>query len=67
MQPGAADGHAQTARFESVCGVAVDGQGRILLADRGNSTIRRIELDGSVLTIAGRPYARARWCWCPVG
>lgn len=54
-QPGAADGSAQAARFDSLCGVAVDGQGRIVLADGGNHTIRRIELNGSVVTIAGRP------------
>jgi sugar lactone lactonase YvrE len=54
-QPGSVDGPAQAARFDSLCGVAVDGQGRIVLADSGNHTIRRIELDGSVVTIAGRP------------
>ena len=54
-QPGAVDGPAQAARFKSLCGVAVDGQGRTVLADNGNHSIRRIELDGSVVTIAGRP------------
>jgi len=38
-----------------VSGVAVDAQGRIVVADGDNHTIRRIELDGSVVTIAGRP------------
>jgi DNA-binding beta-propeller fold protein YncE len=54
-EPGSADGNAQAARFHSLCGVAIDGQGRIVLVDGGNHTIRRIELDGSVVTIAGRP------------
>ena len=57
--PGAVDGNAQGARFESVCGVAVDSAGRIWLADSGNNTIRRIEGDGSVVTIAGRAYRAA--------
>ncbi len=54
-QPGAVDGSAQVARFGAVSGVAVDAQGRIVVADGDNHTIRRIELDGSVVTIAGRP------------
>jgi DNA-binding beta-propeller fold protein YncE len=52
--PGAVDGSVQVARFGAVSGVAVDGQGRIVLTDSGNHTIRRIEGDGKVVTIAGR-------------
>jgi len=33
--------------------VAVDGQGRILIADTRNGRIRRVELDGTLRTIAG--------------
>ena len=54
-EPGAVDGSAQVARFGAVSGVAVDGQGLIVVADGDNHTIRRIELDGSVSTVAGRP------------
>ena len=54
-QPGSVDGNAQAARFGSLCGVAIDSQGRTVLADTGNHSIRRIELDGSVVTLAGRP------------
>jgi sugar lactone lactonase YvrE len=55
-QPGAVDGDARAARFAGLCGVAIDRQGRIVLADSGNYSIRRIERDGSVLTLAGRPF-----------
>jgi DNA-binding beta-propeller fold protein YncE len=47
------DGPAASARFYSVCGVTVDHEGRTVLIDRGNHTVRRIERDGSVSTIAG--------------
>jgi sugar lactone lactonase YvrE len=47
------DGPAASARFHSVCGVTVDHEGRTVLIDRGNHTVRRIERDGSVSTIAG--------------
>ena len=55
-QPGAVDGDAGAARFAGLCGVAIDRQGRIVLADSGNYTVRRIELDGGVVTLAGRPF-----------
>ena len=55
-QVGAVDGDAQAARFAGLCGVAIDRQGRIVLADSGNYSIRRIEGDGSVVTLAGRPF-----------
>jgi hypothetical protein len=50
---GWADGPAETARFSTLCGVAVDAQGRTVLADQGNHTVRRIESDGRVTTLAG--------------
>jgi DNA-binding beta-propeller fold protein YncE len=46
---------AQAARFSYLCGVAIDGHGRIVLADVYNHVIRRIEPDGSVITLAGPP------------
>jgi sugar lactone lactonase YvrE len=34
-------------------GVAIDGTGRVLFSDSSNARVRRIELDGTVVTIAG--------------
>jgi hypothetical protein len=53
QESGSMDGPAGTARFASLCGVAVDAQGRIVLADQGTHTVRRIEPDGRVTTVAG--------------
>ena len=41
------------ALFGSPRGLAIDGQGRLLIADTGNHRIRRIEFDGAVRSIAG--------------
>lgn len=51
--PGAADGVADTASFRNPSGVAIDIGGRLLVADTGNCTIRRIDAGGFVTTIAG--------------
>jgi hypothetical protein len=55
-QAGWVDGSAETARFRAVCGLSADGKGRVVLADRDNHTVRRIEPDGSVITLAGRAW-----------
>jgi hypothetical protein len=55
-QAGWVDGTAEAARFGAVCGLAADGKGRVVLADRDNYTVRRIEPDGSVVTLAGRAW-----------
>lgn len=34
-------------------GLAIDSQGRVVIADEGNNRIRRIEKDGTIVTIAG--------------
>ncbi|RME90004.1 MAG: hypothetical protein D6766_13870 [Verrucomicrobia bacterium] len=52
---GAADGKGEEARFNLVAGVAVDGEGNVLVADRLNHAIRRVTPDGMVSTIAGTP------------
>jgi sugar lactone lactonase YvrE len=52
-QPGHADGPAAQARFNGPMGVAVDGQGRVYVADTWNDRIRVIEPDGQVRTLAG--------------
>ena len=46
-------GPAAEALLNQPSGVAVDGAGRIYVADGGNHRIRCIELDGSITTIAG--------------
>lgn len=43
--PGSADGVGTTARFDLPGGIALDGQGKLYIADTGNNTIR---LGGSV-------------------
>jgi sugar lactone lactonase YvrE len=50
--PGAEDGTAAEARFDTPCGVSVDAGGVIHVADTGNGAVRRIEPGGGVTTIA---------------
>ena len=52
---GSVDGFGTNARFSSPTGVAVDAAGIVYVADRGNSTVRRIALSGAVTTIGGAP------------
>ncbi|MCX2860546.1 gluconolaconase [Paucibacter sp. PLA-PC-4] len=52
-QPGHRDGPADQARFNGPLGLAVDGQGRVLVADSYNDRIRLISAEGQVLTLAG--------------
>ncbi|MCA9668325.1 MAG: hypothetical protein KC503_22185 [Myxococcales bacterium] len=49
---GFADGRGAEARFSSPTGIALDVRG-LVVADRGNHRIRRVETDGTVTTIAG--------------
>ena len=51
--PGFADGVGGQARFNGPMGVAVDGAGRVFVADTWNDRIRVIEADGRVWTLAG--------------
>ncbi|MEO6327063.1 MAG: hypothetical protein ABIT01_12755 [Thermoanaerobaculia bacterium] len=51
--PGAADGPAAEARFNNPVGIALDAEGSLLIADRGNYTIRRVSSAGQVTTVAG--------------
>jgi sugar lactone lactonase YvrE len=47
------DGPALHARFNGPVGVAVDANGRVIVADTYNDRIRAIDRDGSVRTLAG--------------
>ncbi|MFO0873803.1 MAG: hypothetical protein U0575_07500 [Phycisphaerales bacterium] len=50
---GFADGPAKSARFLGACGLAIEVDDSILVADAGNRRVRRIAPDGTVSTIAG--------------
>eukprot|EP01043_Picozoa_sp_COSAG02_P095329 COSAG02_NODE_31704_length_528_cov_1899.069930_1_plen_145_part_01 len=53
-QSGHKDGPAHEARFSYPYGVAVAGDGSLLVADNGNHCIRRVSADGrQVSTVAG--------------
>ena len=54
-QRGSQDGKGDAARFSHPWGVAVDSTGNVYVADNGNHTIRKIEADGTVTTLAGVP------------
>ncbi|MCB2377725.1 hypothetical protein LGH70_09045 [Hymenobacter sp. BT635] len=50
---GAADGTGANARFFHPSGLATNASGTLYIVDNGNHTIRKIESDGMVRTIAG--------------
>ena len=52
-EAGNADGPGGEARFNGPVGIAVAGDGAIVVADTYNDCIRRIAVDGTVQTIAG--------------
>jgi DNA-binding beta-propeller fold protein YncE len=47
------DGQGAKATLDGPCGVAVDGDGNIIVADCGNHRVRQIAPDGTVTTVAG--------------
>jgi sugar lactone lactonase YvrE len=53
--PGYSDGLGTAAQFNLPSGIAIDGNGNLLVADTGNRTIRKITPDGRVTTVAGIP------------
>jgi sugar lactone lactonase YvrE len=58
-QAGSKDGIALRARFNSPRGLAVGRDGSVFVADAGNHTIRRIDPNGKVSTVAGKTGKRA--------
>lgn len=56
-KPGADDGVASEARFDTPCGVATDRAGRIFVADTGNGVVRIISPDGMVTTLQNATLA----------
>ena len=57
---GWADGRGQEAMFAHPCGLAIDPEGNLFVADCGNQRIRQISPDGTVSTIAGSGVAAHR-------
>jgi outer membrane protein OmpA-like peptidoglycan-associated protein len=51
------DGNALEARFKSPNGLAVDAYGNVYVADSRNHRIRKITVDGKVVTIAGTGFS----------
>jgi DNA-binding beta-propeller fold protein YncE len=47
------DGPGDAARFDTPSGIALDGNGSVVVADTGNNAIRRVSPAGEVTTVAG--------------
>jgi sugar lactone lactonase YvrE len=58
---GSEDGAGSAARFVYPTGVAVDAAGNLYVADRGNSTIRKITPAGAVTTLTDNTGSAARF------
>jgi sugar lactone lactonase YvrE len=56
---GFADGPKAIAHFDQPDAIATDGGGNYYVADRGNNTIRKIDVNGNVTTLAGAPLSAA--------
>lgn len=56
---GSSDGSGAQATFCNPKGIALDRWGNLWVADSGNHTVRRIDLQGRVSTVAGRPACAA--------
>jgi sugar lactone lactonase YvrE len=51
---GNSDGVGSQAKFNNPRGVAIASDGSLLVADRANHKIRKVQMDGSVITVAGK-------------
>ncbi len=56
---GSADGSGSQAQFLFPSGVAADAAGNVFIADTDNSTIRKLNAAGAVVTVAGQPGTNA--------
>lgn len=54
-QSGSLDGAAGSARFNGPYALAVDSSGTVYVSDLFNATIRKIDISGTVSTLAGSP------------
>ena len=54
---GDTNGPPHKARFAHPCGLAIDAEGNLYVADCGNNRIRRVSPDGYVTTVAGSGVA----------
>jgi sugar lactone lactonase YvrE len=52
-QAGFADAQGADARFNQPCGLSLDAEENLLVADCGNHAIRRVTMAGAVSTVAG--------------
>lgn len=52
--PGTVDGSGEVARFRNPYGISAGADGTLYVSDTGNSTIRRLNADGSVNTFVGQ-------------
>ena len=62
--PGADDGVADSASFDTPTGIAIDSRGIIYVADTGNGMIRIVDSNGRVTT---PPWARGNGFYHPLG
>lgn len=53
-EAGSLDGPGTAARFGEIGGLAIDGSGRLYVADTTNHLVRRVDRDGHVSTLLGR-------------
>jgi hypothetical protein len=63
-QPGTADGYGPFARFTEPCGLTIDRNRTLYVAECSGHVIRRVSPDGTVSTFAGYPgYAAYSMGW----